>query len=91
MRTGAKSTLACIVQSLEVKTMWPVFKAAIKEHEREGDDRWRILLYKYDEVILWVKDKRELQRWTQNAQELVDEQTDRLRLSTRLDVEYSPE
>lgn len=70
--------------------MWPIFKAAIEEQERDGDDRWRLLLYKYDEVILWSRDKRQTQRWKEKAIDLVEEQTDRVGIKTRLDVEYAP-
>jgi len=90
MRAGAKSLLAYAVQTLEVKTMWPIFEAAIEERERDGDDRWRVLLYKYDEVILWSRDKRQTQRWKEKAIDLVEEQTEQLGIKTRLDVEYDP-
>ncbi|MCS4102363.1 hypothetical protein [Salinibacter ruber] len=90
MREGAKSTLAYIVQSLEVKTMWPIFDAAIKERRRDEKDRWRILLYKYDEVILWSREKRETDRWSRYVQNLIEEQVDKLGIKTRLDVEYAP-
>jgi len=87
---GARSLLAYIIQSVEVKTMWPIFEAAIAEREREGKDRWRVLLYKYDEVILWVRDKREIARWTNYVQDLAEAQAEELDIRTQLDVEYSP-
>lgn len=87
---GSRSLLAYIVQSVEVKTMWPIFRKAIEERKRDGRDRWRVLLYKYDEVVLWVRDKREVGRWTEFVRDIVEAQAEELGITTELDVEYPP-
>jgi hypothetical protein len=87
---ATRSMLAYIIQSFEVRTMWPIFKAAIKEHQGIGDDEWRILLYKYDEVILWSRRPGKTREWAEKAINLVDEERSELGVKTRLDVEYAP-
>jgi hypothetical protein len=85
---AARSLLAYIVQSMEVKTMWPVFEAAIQERERNGEDRWRVLLYKYDEVILWVRYMRQVEECTDYVRDLVAHHADKLNIRTELEPEY---
>jgi hypothetical protein len=87
---AARSLLAYIVQSVEVKTMWPVFEAAIQERERDGEDRWRVLLYKYDEVILWVRYRRQVEQWTDYVRDLVAHHASRFNIRTELEPEYLP-
>ena len=83
-----RSLFACAIQSYEVKTMWPIFEAAIEERKGDGKDRWRVLLYKYDEVILWSRHEHQVQKWAEKAIGLVQKQTERLGIKTKLDVEY---
>lgn len=87
---AGRALLAYMMQSFEVRLMWPLFDAAIEEREREGNDRWRVMQYRYDGVILWSRRKRDRQRWIENAQGLVKGQAEQLGIRTRLDVEYSP-
>ncbi|PEN15137.1 hypothetical protein CRI94_02295 [Longibacter salinarum] len=87
---AARSLLSYIVQSVEVKTMWPVFEAAIEERQRDGEDRWRVMLYKYDEVILWVRYEQQVETYANHATSLVRDHADKYDIQTRLDVEYTP-
>jgi hypothetical protein len=90
-KKGAKSLLAYIVQGMEVKTLWPIFQAAIKEAERDSNDRWRVMQYRYDEVIIWARKRREVEKWANHARSLVADYADAEGLLTQLDVEYAPD
>lgn len=87
---GAKPLLAYMMQSYEVKLMWPIFESAIKERGRDGNDRWRVMQYRYDGIVLWSRRKRDRKRWIEHAQNLVEEQAKRLGIKTWLDVEDAP-
>jgi len=90
VRKGAKGLLAYIVQGVEVETMWPIFESAIAERKREGKDRWRVMQYRYDEVVLWVRDLRRVETWANHVRELVDDYADQNDILTELDIEYAP-
>ena len=90
MREGVKGLLAYVVQSVEVKTMWPIFKSAIAERKQDGQDRWRVMQYRYDEVVLWVRDPRRVKKWAKHVRDLTAEHTEAHDLTTRLDVEHAP-
>jgi hypothetical protein len=76
------------LQSYELKAMLPLYEEAKKERERGRDDRFRIALYKYDGIVVWIREgnkQRDRDKWITHLQDAFDENAENV--LTRLDVE----
>lgn len=88
-RSNPKRTmLSCLLQGHELKLMRPLYEIAEEERRRDRDDRFRIALYKYDGILLWMREghkERVRRKWVGRMQETFSEHADDV--LTRLDVE----
>jgi hypothetical protein len=85
-----RTLLSCVLQGYELDLMWPLYEIAEEERERDEDDRFRIALYKYDGIVVWMREghkERVRKRWIGEMQEAFDENAEDV--LTRLDVERS--
>jgi hypothetical protein len=87
-KNPARTLLSCVLQGHELKLMWPLYKEAIAERKRNRKDRFRIALYKYDGIVLWVREghkEREKQKWIGELQDAFNGNAEDV--LTRLDLE----
>jgi hypothetical protein len=83
-----RTMLSCILQGHELRLMEPLYEMAIEEQRRDREDRFRIALYKYDGILVWIREgnkQREREKCTRRMQEVFDDRAEDV--LTRLDVE----
>lgn len=83
-----RTLLSCVLQGHELRLMQPLYDEAIREQERDRADRFRIAIYKYDGIVVWIREghkERDRKKWIGCLQSAFDEEAEDV--LSRLDIE----
>ena len=82
------SILAGVVQSYELKLLYPCFQLAMQQlHSRHG---LKIVLFQHDGISIVCHDKTETKSWIARLQKVVTDIAQEIGITTKLEIAYSP-